>query len=117
MSLGADLAHLEAHQIAEGLLERSQALSEIAHHLAALRRRHHPERIERLRRTVDRRAVLRLRVGGYGGQRLPGGRIDRGDGVAARPEPLGPDGAVRVHLDAETSEEILGLRLRHGGGV
>ena len=56
VTFGPDLAHLERDEIAERLLGLAQRLPEIAHEVAALRRRHLAPRLERLLRDSTTRS-------------------------------------------------------------
>src|SRR5947209_13346223 len=82
-----------------------QELAEAPHDLAAFRRRSHPPLLEPAKRSRDPPVVLRARDGADAALRLPGGRIDRFQQLAA----TGRSGA-----DAEPVEDGLRAVSPHG---
>ena len=111
-ALGQDLAHLQADQRAEHLLLRAQRLAHLAHDLAAPGRRQHAPDQERVAGVLHDPLV----VGGAGlldaRQHLAGGRIDRGEEVAAVGEPLAAAvGALQARRQPEGAKDlVLGQR-------
>src|SRR5213075_2224082 len=78
-ALRADLADLEGDERAERLLGGAQALAELAHQLAAARRRARAPFFEPLLGARDDLLVCLLVGGADPAQRLAGGRIERDD--------------------------------------
>ena len=114
--LGADLPHLERHEIAERLLHLAQRVAQVAHELAALRRGRHPPRLEGGDGVADH-LVVRL------GRRLQHARNRLARRRVVRHELLGvrvADPAIRARRRALV--HVLELQLREqrwrgdGGG-
>ncbi len=105
----SDLADLERHQAAERLLMIAEADGELAHHLAAPRRRPLAPLEKRLLRGARHLLVLVAGGAAHLGDRFAGGGVDRGErGPGGGDRRQGPGSGVRG-FDAEPVE--------HGGGV
>ncbi len=106
-ALGEDLAHLERDQPAERLLVLAQLVAELAHDLAALRRRHHAPGRERRRGGRDHRLVG-FGVGlDHGRDRLAGRGVDRGQlPPTGGADPLSVRRTQVGGLDAQLREDL-----------
>ena len=112
LALGDDLAHFEAHQLAELTLVLAQLVSDLPHDLAAARSRYLPPLEKRPVGPLRNLLVFFLRD-------LPDvgddGTVDRARNLElrSRAEPLAAEAAGVVLLDAEFRKEVLhGISIR-----